>query len=248
MCKKLKLLVAATALVCTSALATPQAAQDYTPDPVMAAAAKAAASQQAAMNTDTKNHLNTLMEKFKSPEYKAQQKSYQTSLKKQLGLNQWQAEQGEEKQEMPYSDKPVLFVSSSVPMRTLRAFARDMEKVGGVMVLRGGVGGLKQIRPTMQFIASILNVDEDCEGASCEKRKVAFLIDPLLFDAYNISQVPALTYQDKTELISYCDGLELLPKTNAVVYGDATIGFMLKRIRSLTGDEGLTPLIELLGA
>jgi conjugal transfer pilus assembly protein TrbC len=247
MCKKIRLLVAALALAATPTWAS--STPEFTPDPAMMEKARQAIAGKGALDADGQSRLDDLMTRFRSDEFKQQQQQYQQALKQQLNLDQWGLGESEgEEREMPFSDKPVLFVSSSVPLPTLRAFAHDLEKVGGVMVMRGGVGGLKRVRPTMEFIAKVLNVDADCEGASCKKRNVAFLIDPILFDAYNIRQVPALTYQDKTELLSYCDGLEMLPRTNAVIYGDATVGFMLKRIRTLTGNEGLTPLIKLLGA
>jgi len=59
-----------------------------------------------------------------------------------------------------------LFVSSSVPQTTLRNYAAMLERVGGgqiSVVLRGFVGGMKKIRPTMEFIGGILKKDPACD-------------------------------------------------------------------------------------
>jgi hypothetical protein len=59
---------------------------------------------------------------------------------------------------------PVLFVSSSVPIPTLRNYAVELEKVHGVMAFRGVPGGLHKMGPMAKLTAQILRLDPGCEG------------------------------------------------------------------------------------
>lgn len=137
------------------------------------------------------------------------------------------------------SNQLVLFVSSSMPLHTLRAYARDLAKVGGVMVLRGGVGGLRQIQPTLQLSQSVLSVKAGCEG-QCKMWDTEVLIDPMLFRMYGITKVPALIYQPDMKISAYCDGLDKAQKGTGVVYGDASLMAMIDELYK----ENNTPILK----
>lgn len=124
----------------------------------------------------------------------------------------------------------VMFVSSSMPVQTLRNYARDLAKVGGVMVMRGTIGGISKMTETVSFTRQILVQHPECEGAKCKMWGTEMLIDPLLFRIYNINKVPALIYQPDMHIQSYCDGLENINKASAVIYGDASVRKMLESI------------------
>lgn len=123
----------------------------------------------------------------------------------------------------------VLFVSSSMPLHTLRAYARDLARVGGVMVMRGGIGGLKAIQPTLNQIHSILAVKEGCQG-QCKMWDTEVLIDPMLFRMYGVTKVPALIYQPDMQIAAYCDGLDRAHKASGIVYGDASLMALLDEL------------------
>lgn len=128
----------------------------------------------------------------------------------------------------PYmiSDKLVLFVSSTMPIDALRAFARDLSKVGGVMVIRGALGH-RDYLATRAWIWSILKKDKNCNAATCVTWRTQVNFDPVLFEMYNIKQVPALIYQPDMQIASYCDDLDSAVKAKAIAYGNAFLGDLI---------------------
>src|SRR3546814_13401191 len=76
---------------------------------------------------------------------------------------------------------PVLFVSSSMPISTLRNYAVQLERVHGVMAFRGVPGGLRKMGPMAKVTAQILRLDPGCEGPNCVMRNVQLIIDPVVF-------------------------------------------------------------------
>jgi len=134
-----------------------------------------------------------------------------------------------------------VFISSSVPLDTLRNYARAIDRLGYdniFMVMRGFVGGMKYIRPTIDFISSILKKDSSCDFASgeqCEVFSAAVNIDPLLFRAYNISEVPAIVYARGVSVSdsALSEGLadNATYKDAYVVYGDVSIEYAVKKIK-----------------
>lgn len=135
----------------------------------------------------------------------------------------------------------VLFVSSSMPVPTLRAYARDLARVGGVMVVRGGIGGLRQVMPTMNWIHDVLSVKPGCEG-ECKMWATELLIDPMLFRLYGIKKVPALIYQPDMKISAYCDGLDKAQMASSVVYGDAKLIALVDELNKTSPSETLTKL------
>jgi conjugal transfer pilus assembly protein TrbC len=108
-----------------------------------------------------------------------------------------------------------LFISSSIPQDTLKAYAHDISEYNlpVKMILRGFVDGMKQIKPTIKFIRDILTIDEDCLD-NCKTYNVSIEIDPELFREYNIKSVPALAVNAKSN----------------IVYGDADIEYMMEKL------------------
>lgn len=97
------------------------------------------------------------------------------------------------------NERVYIFISSSVPTETLRAYLHDINKVGDpniIMVMRGFIGGMKYLKPTQRFIASLQKVDPLCDGTKekCKMMAGNLIVDPLLFRKYNVSQVPAIVY------------------------------------------------------
>lgn len=138
----------------------------------------------------------------------------------------------------------VMFVSSSMPIETLRNYARDLSKVGGVMVMRGTVGGISKMVDTITLTRKVLNADPTCEGATCRMWGTEMLIDPMLFRIYGINKVPALIYQPDMNIQSYCDGLEKVNKASTIVYGDASLHTLLERMNVISPDVKVESLIK----
>lgn len=90
-----------------------------------------------------------------------------------------------------------IFVSSSVPKDTLRNYAKDIDRLGQPrmsIVMRGFVGGMTKVRPTLEFLRGVLFKDENCDSDKCEAYRAPVLVDPLLFRRYGIEAVPAIVY------------------------------------------------------
>lgn len=131
-------------------------------------------------------------------------------------------------------DRLYLFVSRSVPLTTLRRYAEALEETpGAVMLVRGFVDGGTRIRPTLEFIASILRKDVNCTGADCEMRRVAVQVDPVLFRRYGIQEVPAVAVVEGLVTDGSCSegNTDVVSVTaHQVVYGDAPVGTLLEQL------------------
>lgn len=219
-------------------------------EPVEVSERLRAVAEQAAqvkVPEEIEERVRTLMERVESKEWQERQETYTARIQEGLGIDQVVGEEASSEKERQAG--AVLFVSSSMPLETLRNYAADLEKVGGVMVLRGMIGGMKTIRPTAVFTADVLKRDLACTGGRCAMRGVELLVDPMLFRVHEIEQVPALIVEEDMDLRSYCQrsGEGLTPEKAArVVSGDASLRALLEEMSSMNGGARLAK--ELLGA
>jgi len=192
-----------------------------------------------------------LMEKFNAPDHQAmmrdeQQRLRDTIFKDILTDSMPQGEQHSPPESASTSAQLYLFVSSSVPLTTLRNYAAmiDRARTGQVtMVLRGFVGGMKKIRPTMEFIGEILKKDPACDFIQdkCGSYQVNIEIDPLLFQRFAIEEVPALAYLPVSE--NETEGKQTEP---LIVNGDAGLDYLLERINREAKSADINTLITAL--
>lgn len=193
--------------------------------------------------TAAREFAASISEYSKSPEFRTRQQSMKAQI---LGTSGLTSESTEEDGPKLAKNQLVMFVSSSMPIETLRNYARDLSKVGGVMVMRGTVGGISKMVDTITLTRSVLNANPTCEGANCKMWGTEMLIDPMLFRIYGIEKVPALIYQPDMNIQSYCDGLENVNKASIVVYGDASVRTLLERMNRISPDEKVKSLVNVL--
>lgn len=143
---------------------------------------------------------------------------------------------------------PVLFVSSSMPISTLRNYAVQLEKVRGVMAFRGVPGGLRKMGPMAKLTAQILRLDPGCEGPNCVMRDVQLIIDPIVFRQHGIAQVPALAMIPGDPAQAYCERDDESPRATHVVFGDSALSGMFEEYARLGGKEDIGHAQALLGA
>jgi conjugal transfer pilus assembly protein TrbC len=244
-------------IVLLSALLMPFTSQAESLEPVQAAvgAAKANASRFYidrtaidAVITGSSHNEEALrsMEVLDSPDFKqkvereqlrlqrevfgtqAKETTYYSSAKKSGGLR------------LAGDERVYLFVSSSIPESTLRAYVQDIAKLKDpniIIVLRGFIGGMKHFQPTMKFITDLLKKDQRCEGAECPMYEVAFEIDPSLYRRFRPSQVPALVYARGVTVGGQgvsegFDAKQSQVPNNPwwVIYGDASLSYLFARI------------------
>ncbi|MGI9377310.1 MAG: type-F conjugative transfer system pilin assembly protein TrbC [Tsuneonella suprasediminis] len=130
---------------------------------------------------------------------------------------------------------PLLFVSSSMPVTTLRTYAGQLERVGGVLAFRGMPGGLSRVAPMAKLAAEILRSDPGCEGPACAMRDVQLIVDPLIFRQHGVARVPALAMVPGDPALPYCEREDDSPRASHVVYGDAALSGLLEEYARLGG-------------
>jgi type-F conjugative transfer system pilin assembly protein TrbC len=132
---------------------------------------------------------------------------------------------------------PVLFVSSSMPVTTLRTYAGQLERVGGVLAFRGMPGGLTRVAPMAKLSAEILSHDPGCEGPACAMRDVQLIVDPLIFRQHGVTRVPALAMVPGDPAQPYCEREDDSPRAAHVIYGDASLSGLLEEYARLGGKK-----------
>lgn len=143
----------------------------------------------------------------------------------------------------PIGTTTIAFVSSSVPLSTLRNYAAQLEAVGGHLIFRGVPGGMAELTPFIQYSMQILKHDLACDGAGCPLRNVGILIDPLLFRNLGITRVPAFSLVKSDIFQSYCQRQDETPSIAAVSYGDIHLSGHLEELERLGASEA-EPLLR----
>ena len=167
----------------------------------------------------------------------AERERQAAALRKAFGLEPSE-EQALAKAAVPNQAKgwvPVLFVSSSMPLATLRAYAVQLEKAHGVMAFRGMLGGLKTVAPMARLTAQILRLDQGCEGPSCTMRNVQLIVDPIVFRQHGIARVPALAMIPADPTQAYCERDDESVAAAHIVYGDSALPGLLDEYARLGG-------------
>jgi type-F conjugative transfer system pilin assembly protein TrbC len=133
---------------------------------------------------------------------------------------------------------PLLFASSSMPVETLRTYALQLEKVGGVIAFRGMPGGLTKVGPMAELTARMLRLDPGCEGPACAMRSVQVVVDPILFRQHGITHVPAFAMVPGDPTQPYCEREEETgPRATHIIYGDAALSGLIEEYARLGGKE-----------
>ncbi|MRR34083.1 conjugal transfer protein TrbC [bacterium] len=159
--------------------------------------------------------------------------------------------------ELPRDERVYIFISSSMPKRTLRNYVRDVAKLNDPnvkLVMRGMVGGMKYIRPTLRFIEGLMVKDAGCDPRKnrCERFSAGVDIDPILFRRYGIDRVPAIVFARKVNVLDpqISEGLErnMSVAEFHVLNGDTALEYVLERFRAETGSAALKALVTRLNS
>jgi len=213
--------------------------QIHIPDEYLAIAKKA--KEQAMDSPAMKSRVSDVMKEVNSQQWQARKNDFLSLLRADAGLDPVDSDDSDRESS---SSRPLLFISSSMPEITLRNYARDLEKVGGVMVMRGMIGGLQKTQPTMEFIAKVLRRNPACEGPRCSMRGLEVVVDPIQFKNHGITKVPALVVEPDFDFQSYCEKGAMGSVTGVpVVYGDASLRSLLERLTTMDGGAPAKPLL-----
>lgn len=149
------------------------------------------------------------------------------------------------------SERVYIFVSSSMPMQTVRNYAASVARLGEpriVMVLRGFVDGMNRIQPTIRFVADALKRDPFCSPAEkeCEMLPANLVVDPLLYRRFDIQRVPAVVFARGVKAenpgLSEGDTKNADVTDSYTVYGDASFEYILEMIGRESGASSLRSL------
>ena len=176
---------------------------------------------------EVRQSLDRIQGMTSSEQWKEKKEAHKPGIANALKLPKV-AEGVKDKGEEVY-EYPLLFVSGSMPMETLRNYARDLERHRGRMILRGAIKSLETLQPTLRFIQGVLAKDAGCQDFGCEMYSVEILIDPLLYREHRIKQVPALVIHKGT--IQHCDSDNAVKVGTGAVYGDVSLDFLMSVFR-----------------
>jgi len=146
-----------------------------------------------------------------------------------------------------------VFISSSIPLSTLRHYMGDIDRLHDpnvIVVLRGFVNGAKRVKPTFDFLSRLLVKDPGCDYYSgrCSLFDVPIEIDPLLFRRYHIEEVPAFLYVSGIQVVDPDKSEGLLGNAKVgeayLIAGDVSLRYVLDRLGSASGSERLRMLAE----
>ncbi len=197
-----------------------------------------------------KSEAKKAYEYSQSPEFRSQVERFKRDLSILLGKEI--PPQGT--QEQYYSGyKPVkgmlsdderiyIFISSSMPELTIRNYIKSASVIGNniYLVLRGGIGGIKKLMPTVLWANELLKKNPYCEN-QCDMYGVKILIDPFLFRKYLIERVPAVVYVkglQNPEGLS--EGLSSVKVAQYwISFGDVSLDEHLKLIEEKSGRKFL---------
>ncbi len=188
--------------------------------------------------------IKTVNRTISSRSWKERQHCYSRDLADALDIDEENTAAPED-QDIPAErdGQLVLFISSSMPEPVINRYAGDLAAVGGVMVMRGGIGGIKKIKPTLAFIHRVLKKDRHCRSADCEVYETDILIHPQLFAANDITQVPALIFVSDDRVSGTCEPHNSGHSSRKadIIYGDVTLAGMIGALYKMTGDDRLQP-------
>ena len=215
-----------------------------------------AESQQIAVPKikDDKN-AKEIAEIFHSREYQRKLQLQINALKPQLNPdpeNPVQVSRKEIHQNaflMP-DERIFLFVSSSMPAATLKNYAADLDKLKDpniFMVMRGFVGGVRYIKPTLKFIDSVLIKDPNCDPVTrkCDAYQANINIDPALFSKYGVQSVPAIVYARGVNEIEAGQGTtENIAADAYLVSGDMSLDYALELIGQKTQSSQINNILK----
>jgi len=142
-----------------------------------------------------------------------------------------------------------IFMSSSVPKAVWKGYAEDLDNLrdpNAVMVLRGCIGGCRYIKPTLEFIQSIVAP----QGEEGKKLFAQVWIDPYLFRFYGIREVPCVVFARGVHPIAEASegtmkNLRGKP-TWSMTCGDWALEYHLKELYRRTKAPSLKALIKAL--
>lgn len=128
----------------------------------------------------------------------------------------------------------LVFVSFNLDEGYLQELGDEVERAGGVLLIRGLVGD--KLRTTVEKMVGVFGLTE--------KSTLKVSIDPKSFTRYSVNKVPAfvVTKEDKSKMCKDTSACADLPMPHSKVAGKVSLDYALGTIARL--DEAFSPLAE----
>ena len=181
---------------------------------------------------------------------------------RQVLFNGFAGETGEVKEgeqslvgQLPSDEKIFILFSETVPKETVRTYVRDLDLLADnkiALVLRGFVGGVKTVMPTMEYIESLIVKEEECKKTiqkQCDIYNAIIQIDPLVYRKFGVQRVPAFIYVKGAVLhdADFSIGNENNLNSKAIyniLYGDVSLNYVLDRFADEFGSDYLKTMAK----
>lgn len=201
-------------------------------------------------NPKTQKAAEKAAEYFHSDKCQKSMKTESERIKKNLP-NEYVKEE-KSPTNLPDTERIYIFISSSMPIPTLKTYALQIEAIGDkniTLVMRGFIGGMEKFGPTMKFCQQVLMVDPDCQLNDCEAIRAQIEIDPNLFKKFGIREVPAIVYAQNVNLIdpeqsAGIDGNIKGKISGYKLYGAVPIDYALDKFYQETKSNNLKRLLS----
>jgi type-F conjugative transfer system pilin assembly protein TrbC len=198
---------------------------------------------------DFQKELQTRTERLKNTIFKDHISSFATTTG--TSGDKGKAESGLLSQD----ERLYVFVSSSVPLQTLRNYAASIDKIGDpriVMVMRGFVGGLKDWKAMLDFASRVLVKNPSCDTGKeqCDLYAANLQVDPLLFRRYDVRLVPTIVYARGVHRVdpAMSEGVSDAAGVSEfyLVQGDVSLEYFLETIRRETRSTSVEAVLAAL--
>ena len=207
-------------------------------------------------NKETEKAAKDIAETYHSREYQARLREEARRLRIFLFSKETkdiETENPGQKSFLLPDERIYIFISSSIPISTLRNYAADLDKLSDpniIMVMCGFVHGMHLIKPTIKFISNILVKDSNCNvfTTRCDVYHLNIEIDPLLFARYRIEAVPAILYATGVNSIDPDQSEGIKDNTSVadayLVSGDVSLEYALEKIRKASKSSQIANILK----
>ena len=146
------------------------------------------------------------------------------------------------------SDRLYIFISSSIPIQTLRDYAEIVSVLKNnniYFVLRGCVDGCHTIAPTESFVKKMIGLPDNKVLPIAH----GIQIDPLLFRLYGIKRVPVFVYAENVNPLNSTRSQGWLKNLSGkpVFYksiGDWSFRYHIEQLANASKSNGLKELLD----
>ena len=167
---------------------------------------------------------------YNSPEFQ-QKLRCQIERIQQSGPQQEQAKRTQDNSTLTAQESVYLFLSSSVPETVVNRYLIDIGRTGEqriMPVLFGLPQGLEGKRVNADYFSRVMQADPGCRDtpeSPCHRLEVPLKVNPELFTRYNISEVPALVYDNGQDSWS--------------IQGETELAFLLEKVGKVANSPAL---------